>query len=174
MPYARKPTLVALALTALFTVGIGTSPASANTNDGYVSGAGDLYDDWNDEGTVSVNSHTYSNATCLWQNILYAEGYGDHDDVDGVFGSVTKSRTEDLQQRWNLIDDGIAGEKTWTKAGTKLTAGELINESTNKKYRMVYSGSRHSFYVYRSDTGVHGFHEPTGTFRRATYNLRTC
>jgi hypothetical protein len=164
---------VAVAVTAALS--LGTAPASANVNDGYVSGAGYTYDDWNDEGTVSVNSNTSSNAACLWQKVLFAEGLLDYDDIDGIFGSQTKRLTETLQSRWEMRDvDGIVGNATWERAGKNLVRSEYVNFDSQRVYRMYYSGSSDVFAVYRGSNGRHGFYQDGGVFHQASYTSRTC
>lgn len=176
MRHASIAKRAAVGIVALATaLSLGTAPASANTNDGYVSGAGYTYDDWNDEGTVSTNSNTSSNATCLWQKVLFAEGLMPYDDIDGIFGSQTKRLTETLQARWGMrYVDGIVGEDTWTRAGRNLVRSEYVNFDSQRVYRMYYSGSSDNFAVYRGGNGRHGFYQDGGTFHQAGYTSRTC
>ncbi|MET9558304.1 peptidoglycan-binding protein [Streptomyces sp. NPDC006645] len=163
------------AVTVMLTLGLGTTPASANVNDGYISGAGTLFDDWGDEGTVSRYSHASSNAACLWQQVLWAEGYGHNFEIDGIFGPTTESRTKSLQRRWGLADDGIVGKNTWSKAGENLGYGQLVNDGPNRQYRMRYTGDSDDFVLYRGETGRHGFYELANeNWRVAGYNSRTC
>jgi peptidoglycan hydrolase-like protein with peptidoglycan-binding domain len=177
MKIARTKAVRAAAVAVALMAGLslGTAPASANTNDGYVSGAGYTYDDWNDEGTVSVNSNASSNATCLWQKVLFAEGLLDYDDIDGIFGPETKRLTEALQSRWRMrYVDGIVGEATWTRAGQNLVKSEYVNFDSQRVYRMYYSGSSDVFAVYRGGNGRHGFYQDGGIFHQASYTSRTC
>src|SRR5690606_29273737 len=92
---------VPVALAAVTALGLNLSAApsaSANVNDGYVSGSGAFGDDWDDEGTLGQGyPATYSNATCLWQKVLYADGYLSTAQVDGVFGSTTWAATYNWQ-----------------------------------------------------------------------------
>lgn len=162
------------------TLAFGAAPASAAASNGYVSGSGYTYDDWNDEGTVSTASHTKSNVSCLWQKILWAEGATESDgstydeaDVDGVFGANTKYATKKLQSRWGLTADGIAGKKSFTKAGSKLTNSRYVNYDSNRVYILTYKGSKHSFPVYRGSSGKWSFYE-NNKLRLAGYDYRSC
>lgn len=176
MRHANTAKRVAVGIVALAAaLSLGTAPASANTNDGYVSGADNPHDDWNDEGTVSANSHASSNATCLWQKVLVAEGLMPYANVDGIFGDETKKLTVVLQQRWGMQDvDGIVGDATWTRAGRNLTRGEVVNLDPQRVVRMYYAGRNLEFAVYRAGTnGRHGFYQD-GSFHQASYTNRTC
>lgn len=155
------------------TLAFGASPASAAASGAFVSGGGYTYDDWDDEGTLSSSSYAKSNSTCLWQKILWAEGYGTLSEVDGVFGPKTTSRTKSLQTRWGLSADGKVGNKTFTKAGDRLTESKYVNESPMKMYRLKYKGKNNIFYVYRSSDGKYSFYAD-GAYRYAGYNYRSC
>ncbi|MCD7445231.1 peptidoglycan-binding protein [Streptomyces lincolnensis] len=151
------------------------TPASANVSDGYVSGAGNLFDGWDDEGTVSRYSHASSHAVCLWQQVLNVEDYGHRCEIDGIFGPTTETRTKPLQSRWGLTADGIVGEDTWSKAGESLGYGQLVNDGPHRHYRMRYTGATDDFVLYRGETGRHGFYELANeNWRVASYNSRTC
>ncbi|MFI9763157.1 peptidoglycan-binding protein [Streptomyces sp. NPDC051963] len=151
---------------------VSASPASASASNGYVSGGGSFYDDFADEGTLSTSSHKDSNATCLWQIILYAEGVKesngtqfDYADIDGKFGSNTAYATKQLQKAWGLTQDGKVGKKTFGSADDKWNAstraGELEYRSTGStsatKYKIRYHGSRYYFDVYRTSSGMYRF-----------------
>jgi peptidoglycan hydrolase-like protein with peptidoglycan-binding domain len=162
----------AVAALAAGTLALGASPASAAASDGYVSGGGSFYDDFADEGTLSTSSHASSNATCLWQIILYAEGVKESDgtqfdyaDIDGRFGPNSKYATKQLQKAWGLTQDGIVGQRTFGSADDKWNSstggGELEYRSTGStsstKYKIRYHGSRYYFDVYRTSTGKYRF-----------------
>lgn len=160
---------------------ISATPASASASSGYVSGAGYTYDDWDDEGTLSSSSYAKSNATCLWQKILWAEGATEKNgtaydaaDIDGVFGSNTTYATKKLQARWGLTADGKVGKKTFTAAGNKLTNSRLVNYDATRKYILTYKGKVSSTPVYRGNTGKWSFYDGDGKLRSAAYKSRTC
>ncbi|MFD7304830.1 peptidoglycan-binding protein [Streptomyces pharetrae] len=152
---------------------LSASPASASSSNGFISGGGSFYDDFGDEGTLSTSSHKDTNATCLWQIILYAEGVKesngtqfDHADIDGRFGSNTAYATKQLQKAWGLTQDGKVGTKTFGSADDKWNpttrAGELEFRSTGStdatKYKLRYHGSRYYFDVFRTADGKYRFY----------------
>lgn len=149
------------------------APASANTNDGWVSGANNMSDDWGDEGTVSTTSYSSSTATCLWQQVLHAEGLLSASGIDGIFGPNTKAATVDFQERYtDLADDGKAGPNTWGKADNKFTQ---VVEYTDGSARAVYDGQSSNFTVYRSTQGRHfWWHEGDSATRYAAYGSNSC
>jgi peptidoglycan hydrolase-like protein with peptidoglycan-binding domain len=57
--------------------------------------------------------------TKRWQEFLNTQGY--NLTVDGDFGVKTDAATKDYQQKNGIGVDGIVGEKTWGKAGYKLS-----------------------------------------------------
>ncbi|MDR7381640.1 peptidoglycan-binding domain-containing protein [Promicromonospora iranensis] len=149
------------------------APASANTNDGYVSGAGTMSDDWGDEGTISTTSYSSSTATCLWQQVLHAEGLLSASGIDGHFGPNTRTATESFQRRYSdLENDGKAGPNTWGKADNKFTR---IIDSTNGSAQARYDGVSSDFTVYRNTQGRHfWWHEGDGAHRTAAYRSNSC
>jgi peptidoglycan hydrolase-like protein with peptidoglycan-binding domain len=151
---------------------VSASPASAAASGGYVSGGGSYYDDFADEGTLSTSSYKDTNATCLWQIILYAEGVKesngtqfDYADIDGKYGSNTAYATKQLQKAWGLTQDGKVGKKTFGSADDKWNsstrAGELEFRSTGStnatKHKIRYHGSRYYFDIYRTGDGKYRF-----------------
>ena len=103
------------------TLALSTSPASASgtySGRAYVYGAGDWYDDWTDEGILSMATNTESNATCLWQKILWADGYLPYtSDIDGDFGQTTAWATVNWQVRLKLENiDVVVGKETFKAA----------------------------------------------------------
>ncbi|SFN24204.1 Putative peptidoglycan binding domain-containing protein [Streptomyces sp. cf124] len=121
--------LAAVAVTASAGLALGTAaPLAAASASHVVDGSGAAYNDWGDEGTLSVNSHSKSNATRLWQSVLYADGAKWKDsggtlhtftawDIDGVFGWKTRSATKYWQAQEDLEDvDGIVGKETFGQA----------------------------------------------------------
>ncbi|MEU0391104.1 peptidoglycan-binding domain-containing protein [Streptomyces chartreusis] len=173
---------------------VSTTPASAAASDGYIRGAGSIYDDFGDEGTLSTTSYAISSATCFWQSVLYAEGAMKNSeyrfaksDIDGEFGSKTKYAARNLQYRWGLTVDGIVGENTMSKLDAKRTwlpdvdggiwTGHLKYVRTTDTGTIVatYYGKYHSFAMSRSDNGRWTFEDvSTGAHRKAAYNENDC
>ncbi|CCK27978.1 hypothetical protein BN159_3599 [Streptomyces davaonensis JCM 4913] len=165
------------------TLAVSASPASASASNGYISGGGSFYDDFADEGTLSTASYKDTNATCLWQIILYAEGVKesngtqfDYADIDGKFGSNTAYATKQLQKAWGLTQDGKVGNKTFGAADDKWNsstrAGELEYRSTGTtnatKYKIRYHGSRYYFDIFRTGDGKYRFYHKN-VWHYATY-----
>ncbi|MZD05793.1 hypothetical protein GTW43_11950 [Streptomyces sp. SID5785] len=164
---------------------IAAAPASASISSGSVSGGGDFTNDWGDEGTISASSHANSNATCLWQQILWAEGAKKSNgkaytaaDVDGRFGANTTAATKNLQSRWHLGVDGKAGNQTWGYADSKLRFYDYAYEYAFGGKILTYSGAARSFYLVRAENGVYVFWEGStndnGKYRFASYTSHTC
>ncbi|MER6084978.1 peptidoglycan-binding domain-containing protein [Streptomyces sp. NPDC001833] len=134
---------VALAATFLAFGGlaVSTTPASAGTGSGYVSGSGDWSDDWYDEGPISTSSYAHSNAAAMWQAILWADGYlTSTSKIDCVFGSGTRTATVNWQHDYGIGADGIVGSDTLTTAGTH---GELEGPIDSTGYlTMTYYGNK--------------------------------
>lgn len=147
--------LGAVAVTASAGLALGVAAPLATASGPYVvDGSGAAYNDWGDEGTLSVNSRSKSNATRLWQSVLYADGAkwkdtsGDlhtfaQGDIDGIFGWKTRSATMYWQAQEDLEDvDGIVGKETFGQADGfldgpysdgKVTYTGLANEVTFKR-----------------------------------------
>jgi hypothetical protein len=175
----------AVAALAAGALAVGASPASASASasDGYVSGAGTYTDDFGDEGTLSTSSYGSSNATCLWQTILLAEGADesdgtdfDHSDIDGHFGSNTQHATKRLQVSWGLADsfsdaDGKVGPNTFGYADRKL---RHLSGSTDSggNLKLRYQGTKHYFDVYRTDGKYRIYHNDA--WRSTSYTSDTC
>jgi peptidoglycan hydrolase-like protein with peptidoglycan-binding domain len=149
------------------------APASANTNDGYVSGAGGMGDDWGDEGTISTTSYSSSTATCLWQQVLHAEGLLSASGIDGHFGPNTRTATENFQARYSdLENDGKAGPATWGKADNKFTQ---VIDYVDGSARADYDGRSSNFRVYRNTQGRHfWWHAGDRANRIAAYRSNSC
>lgn len=172
--------LVAAVASAVATVALAAiaSPASATAAEGYVTGYGAVWtDDWSNEGTLSSGSYATSNATCLWQKILWAEGATERDgtaydysDIDGSFGPNTTYATQRLQARWGLDDDGRAGPLTLGTADNKL---RYSSGSTSGTLFLTYDGVANDFTLRRDDSNRYGFVQD-GAWRLAGYNYRTC
>lgn len=153
------------------TLALSVSPASASgTYSGlaYVYGAGTYEDDWGNEGDLSTGTNTSSNATCLWQKILWADGYLASSDIDGVFGEDTKTATRKWQEYWYLPSDGVVGKNTFQKAGSFLWDGN------NDGAVDTYIGGKHTINVTRDSEGRYNFYDGDGVKRLAGYDYRTC
>ncbi|MGW0840347.1 peptidoglycan-binding domain-containing protein [Streptomyces sp. NPDC002787] len=155
MPHRTRLLLAAVAVTASAGLALGaTAPLAAASGPHVVDGSGAAYNDWGDEGTLSVKKHSKSNATRLWQSVLYADGAKWEDssgnqhtftasDIDGIFGWKTRSATEYWQAEEELEDvDGVVGKETFGQAdgfldgpngdGTVTYSG-LVNNVTFKR-----------------------------------------
>ncbi|WP_165986710.1 peptidoglycan-binding protein [Streptomyces sp. YIM 98790] len=173
----RKLAACAVGALTVATLALSTSPAAASgdySGRAYVFGAGSFTDDWGDEGLLSTSSHTYSNATCLWQKILWADGYlNSTADIDGIFGAKTRNATVALQRDFGLGDDGVVGKETfgWADRWLVYESGSTTSGSTLK---LTYVGLVRNITITRDASGRHGFYDGDGNRRLAGYNYRTC
>ncbi|MGW4044509.1 peptidoglycan-binding domain-containing protein [Streptomyces sp. NPDC004721] len=168
---------------------VSASPASASgTYSGlaYVYGADFFQDDWNNEGVTDANTNAYSNATCLWQMTLWANGFlSSKTYVDGIFGSQTKTATANYQSganKWgaNLKVDGSAGKATWGDAadnigyvsGSTASGGSLT--LTYYGWNPTTGVTGRNFSMKRGTDGNYQFVDGDGAWRNAGYNYRTC
>ncbi|MFI1225830.1 MULTISPECIES: peptidoglycan-binding protein [unclassified Streptomyces] len=149
---------------------VGTPPAAATPSDGYVSGADGFGGDWGNEGKLSTTSYDDSNATCLWQKILWAEGKLAYEGIDGLFGMGTDKATKSLQGDWELSQDGEVGNDTFGRADNQL---ELDSWHVDTGYKLKYNGKVHDFVLYRNPAGNYRFYA-NGTYRLAGYHYNTC
>ncbi|SCE89151.1 peptidoglycan-binding domain-containing protein [Micromonospora chokoriensis] len=173
------------AVGAALAIGINVTlatPAAASgsyTGLAYVHGTGGVSDDFDDEGVVNVGTHRSSNVTCLWQTVLWANGYLPSSGIDGIFGDQTDAATRNFQRDKGLGADGSAGRNSWTKAGDKLAQTDNQNGWRYVVYRGA-KGSRssysaHEFVLQRSPDGNFRFYLPQGGGPYwATYNSRSC
>jgi peptidoglycan hydrolase-like protein with peptidoglycan-binding domain len=158
-------------IAAVLAGSLAAGPAQANgsyTGRAYVAGSGGVQTDWYDEGVVSVAVHRSSNATCLWQAVLWTNGFLAKSEIDGIFGDRTDAATRAFQRANGLSADGSAGRQTWTAAGIishTYDASGWVNG--------LYSGPKHAFYVRRSSAGNYQFNIGSG-WQWASYNTRTC
>jgi hypothetical protein len=182
MNFGTTRTRLAAAVAAAVATGalaVSASPASATSSQGYFTGYGTTWtDDWSNEGTLSSGSYARSNATCLWQKILWAEGATesngtayDYADIDGVFGSNTTYASKRLQTRWGLDDDGRVGPLTLGKADNKLRYSS--GSTSSGRLYLKYDGAAHDFTLRRDDNNRYGFVQD-GAWRLAGYNYRSC
>ncbi|MGP4005842.1 peptidoglycan-binding domain-containing protein [Streptomyces sp. 4N124] len=168
--------LTAAALVLGVSAAVTTPAAASGTYHGgaYVNGFGSMTDgDWNNEGVVNVSTHRNSNVACLWQTVLWADGYMSASDIDGIFGDQTHAATVRWQRDRGLVADGSAGRNTWTKAGQRLNNSNP-ERSPDGFWYGGYGGKNTSFMVRSSSAGNWGFAEPGSSIRWATYNTRTC
>ncbi|MEU8733694.1 Tat pathway signal protein [Streptomyces tendae] len=175
----------AVGLATAVTLGLGAPPASAKASDGWVRGYDFHVDDLNDEGTLAKGPENfgYSNATCFWQKILWAEGAKWHSAdgwvpfkismIDGVFGTNTNNATQNLQSSWHIGVDGKVGNETFGKAHIHMfkTGGSY---DRGKVLNLEYRGTAHSFKLFRNAEGKYTFKDRKGDWRQAGYNYRTC
>ncbi|MFI6939375.1 peptidoglycan-binding protein [Streptomyces sp. NPDC050418] len=122
----------------------GLAPTAAASGRPYViDGHGSPTDDWRDEGNLSRHSYAHSNATRLWQTILWADGakYKGSDgrwhaftrwDIDGRFGPRTHSATKYWQDREGIRVDGVVGRQTFGLADNFL--------DRTGRHRITYTG----------------------------------
>jgi hypothetical protein len=181
---ARTVAVIAGAAMAV-TLGLGASPASAEASDGWVRGYDTYVGDWGDEGTLfwKPDGYPHSNATCLWQRILWAEGvsyntangprYASLSDIDGNFGPHTNSLTLALQSRWGLYKDGKVGNGTFGRADDNLTKTGGSTARGETLY-LRYNGSRNTFDLRRNTEGKYLFKDKKGDWRQAGYDYLTC
>lgn len=165
------------------TLGLGASPASAKISDGWVRGYDRFSDDWDDEGDIGrLLPAPHSNAVCLWQRVLWAEGaYATGFDnerftkshIDGSFGFRTEYTTRDLQRRWGLTADGLVGGDTFGRANKHMyqTGGSAAR---GKTLYLRYEGTEYSFNVTRNTEGKYVFPDGNGDLRQAGYEYLTC
>jgi hypothetical protein len=171
------------ALTAAV-LAMSTTPAAASGSYSgldYVYGADTYIGDWSNEGVVDRDTHASSNATCLWQAVLWADGFLYGDEVDGVFGTRTYNATKDWQEYQNntngganLTLDGSAGKQSWTRAGEFLikTGG---SEAAGQTLYLAYKGSMGwDLPLKRDADGNYHFRDGNGDMRKAGYNYRSC
>jgi hypothetical protein len=152
-----------------------TTPASASNSyngNAFMRGGGeDFKDDWNDEGILSPSHNRNSNATCLWQKIVFWADSSDgrRDQIDGYFGHNTTLATYAWQANYGdpTHADGVVRKDTWAFAGTRLrdTDGDGTVDEYDGRYRDIA--------ITRSN-GVYRFADADGNGRLASYDDRTC
>ncbi|KQV94031.1 hypothetical protein ASD08_18495 [Streptomyces sp. Root369] len=166
---------LAVLFTVVATLVLSTSPAlAAGTYSGlaYVYGADQFEDDWGNEGVLSTSTHTESNATCLWQDILWADGYLSASDIDGDFGAKTKAATIAWQTKKKLSDvDGVVGKETFGRADDGLREWDEDNGTLT----LYYNGAYYQPTIKRQANGTYGFYVAgTDEYRLAGYDYRSC
>lgn len=167
-----KRIITALLTMALLGGGAALAPsaASASVSQGYVYGANTVTDDFGDEGPLDSSSHRHSNATALWQLILWADGLYTAG-IDCDYGPATTAATKAWQDTFGsasddgyLVEDGSAGPKTMGTADQWLVAGSsdvvtYIGAARNVNFKRVDG----TYQVYLS-----------GAWRNASYNSASC
>ncbi|MFC7218847.1 peptidoglycan-binding protein [Streptomyces polyrhachis] len=171
-------TALAVAATAGAMLGMATTPASASSSydggayidaSGYViEGFDPYFDDWRDEGKLTTSINAVSNATCLWQKILWADNLLGWNEIDGIFGSRTASATATWKSRHGLPSDGIVGDGAFDKAS------DFMQDRNGDPAVDTYLGAVHTFNLWRTSDGRYHFYDKTGANRAAGYNYRTC
>jgi peptidoglycan hydrolase-like protein with peptidoglycan-binding domain len=167
------------------TLALSTSPAAASgtySGRAYVYGAEGWLDDWGDEGVLSTSTNTSSNATCLWQKILWADGAiesngtpFDADDIDGHFGSNTKAATESWQRAFHLSDvDGVVGKETFGAAPRPNDSTYGLWDKNNDGAVDTYVGFVSTINITRDSDGRYHFYDGDGDARIAGYDYLTC
>ncbi|MFG3287952.1 peptidoglycan-binding protein [Streptomyces sp. NPDC048179] len=165
---SMRTRVVALATAVLLGAGGGLALAPAASAAPYhgIDGGGSVLDDWQDEENLGVDDYASSNATALWETVLWADGAQWQDDdgdshpftkslIDGSFGPETESATQWWQDHFNLSDnDGVVTDQTWTFAQQRLTgpaAGGIVTyngtvrkatfKRVSNKYRVRIKGT---------------------------------
>ncbi|WP_202121288.1 peptidoglycan-binding domain-containing protein [Streptomyces sp. BA2] len=166
----------AVAVTAGAAIALGGTASLAQASGPHVvDGKGAAYNDWGDEGELSRHSHANSNATRLWQSVLYADGAKWKDsngkrhtfkkwDIDGSFGRKTESATKWWQQREDVEDvDGIVGKETFG------VADDFLNGPAGGGH-VTYSGYKHDV-GFKRLSGTY-YVKIDGKWKKAAYNWR--
>lgn len=173
------------ALTAAV-LAVSTTPAAASGSYSglpFVYGAGVFEDDWNNEGVVDIDTNKISNATCLWQKVLWANGYlSSTSDIDGDFGPQTQTATANWQAAAGLANDGSAGKASWNYAASGqidyVSGSEASGASLTLKYNgynpRTYTWTGRTFTMTRNADGNYHFWDSSGVKRAAGYDYRTC
>ncbi|MFE0172718.1 peptidoglycan-binding protein [Streptomyces sp. NPDC059002] len=174
---SKRLLMTAVAVTAGAGIALGgTASLAQATSPHVVDGKGAAYNDWGDEGDLSRWSHSDSNATRLWQSVLYADGAKWKDsngqrhaftkwDIDGRFGKKTESATRYWQQNEDLEDvDGIAGKETFGAADDFL-------DGPSNSGSVTYSGYNHNV-TFKRINGTY-YVKVYGQWKQASYDWRS-
>ncbi|HEU5469256.1 MAG TPA: hypothetical protein VFV67_01280 [Actinophytocola sp.] len=156
---------ITVAVSVATVLGLSASPAAAS---GDHSGRAYVHshDWWLDEGDLSTSRHALSNATCLWQKILWADGKLDNAGIDGIFGPDTANATAAWKRTRNLPDDGKAGINAFRIAGNDIVWSDVLET-------YIYRGDVRVAWITIDSEGRFGFYDD-GVHRLAGYNFRTC
>ena len=162
----------AVAVIGLLAATLSSTPAHAAKSDGYVRGYDTYVGDWGDEGTLSRGDS--SNAVCLWQKILWAEGAEEQDgtsfdqsDIDGHFGGNTAHATHDLTGKY------LVGNTQFGRADNQLEY-RSGSEGEGRTLELTYNGSAHNTTMIRDTEGRYKFYDDGGVVRAASYTTNTC
>ncbi|MEU6347830.1 hypothetical protein ABZ896_00680 [Streptomyces sp. NPDC047072] len=129
----RAVAMVTAVLLGAGATGIALAPTATAASYHGVDGNGGVNDDWGDEENLGVDNYAESNATALWETILYADGAKWQDDdgdwhnfsksqIDGSFGPETESATQWWQDHYHLTEnDGVVTDQSWEFAQQWLT-----------------------------------------------------
>jgi hypothetical protein len=162
----RAVALTTAALLGAGATGIALAPAADAAAYHGIDGSGAVGNDWQDEENLGVDDYTASNATALWQTVLYADGAKWQDDdgdehnftkgqIDGTFGPETESATQWWQEHYNIDEnDGVVTDPSWvfaqrwlsgpTSGGNVTYAGDVRNVTFKRvsgKYRVRIKGT---------------------------------
>lgn len=164
---------IAVAAAVLGGAAVSTTPASANTSDGYISGTGDWTNDWSDEGPISASSYSYSNAAAGWQAILWADEYlTSTTEIDCRFGSTTTGATKQWQtdHLGSAYANGSAGPQTLARAESYMYA--------NSSGQYIYPGRGGRYVTFtRNSSGQWGMYHGTSDHHLLSYtyaNFLSC
>lgn len=168
----------AVLLATTLIVGLG-SPARANPAQGWITGIGvPLNIDWFGEGELSRTRYARSNATGLWQAILWADqakklngSTFTVNDIDCEFGPNTEAATKDWQRQRGLTADGRVGSNTFTKASANLVSGPVSGSGRYIYYLGKDGGTVLRFYRYDGSNSFSYAGRWAGTY--FTYHQRS-
>ncbi|MCX4704445.1 peptidoglycan-binding protein [Streptomyces sp. NBC_01352] len=132
---SKRNRAVAMASAVLLVAGgaVTAMAPAANAADYHgIDGNSYVYDDWQDEENLGVDDYAQSNATALWETVLWADGamYEDEDGdwhpfkknkIDGSFGPETESATQWWQNHYGIPEnDGVVTDDCWLSAQSRL------------------------------------------------------
>jgi hypothetical protein len=180
----KRITAAVVGVLTVAALGFSAAPASAKMSDGYVRGYDTYKGDWGDEGTLGMHiaSNGNSNAVCLWQKILWAEGAEesngtafDQSDIDGQFGNNTRHATEDLSHRWLgwLKERPDVNNELFGRADNQLEY-KSGSDGRGRTLTLRYNGSAHNTTMTRNSEGKYGFYDGDGVKRTAGYDYNSC
>ncbi|QDQ16519.1 hypothetical protein FH965_24085 [Streptomyces spectabilis] len=151
----------------------GTAPLATAAAPRVIDGSGYAYNDWGEEGTLSIDSHsTVSDATALWQTVLYADGAKWRDaggelhtfrkaDITGRFEERTESATYWWQRHEDLEEvNGVVGKETFGAADNSLSGPEPNG-------KVLFLGYRHDV-AFKRIRGAY-YVKVSGQWRKAAY-----